>query len=166
MSETLSAQHYVERLESYRSPAELEKIRLGACDVVGRHLVDEPRDVLYELARSTSVWERRTAILSTLYFVRRGDVADTFRIAEMLLTDSHDLIHKAVGGLRREAGKQDRQELLHFLDVRAATMSRTALRYATEHYRTQRQPAGCGAGAPASPTTGSSTRTPSAKSCW
>ena len=100
--------------------------------VVGGYLLDKPRDILYKLARSKNVWERRTAIVSTYYFVRQGDVADTFKIAEMLLNDNHDLIHKATGGWLREAGKKDPQELLSFLDKHAATMPRTALRYAIE----------------------------------
>ena len=108
-------------------------VDVGAPYVVGRYLFDKPRDVLYELAHSENVWERRTAIVSTSYFIREGDVADTFRIAEMLLNDTHDLIHKATGGWLREAGKKDRQGLLSFLDTYAATMPRTALRYAIEH---------------------------------
>ena len=100
--------------------------------VVGGYLVDKPRDVLYKLARSKNIWERRTAIVSTYYFVRQGDVADTFKIAEMLLNDDQDLIHKATGGWLREAGKKDRKRLLSFLDKHAATMPRTALRYAIE----------------------------------
>ena len=101
--------------------------------MVGGYLVDKPRDILYQLARSDNLWERRTAIVSTSYFIRRGDVADTFRIAELLLDDDHDLIHKATGGWLREAGKKDRQRLLNFLDRYAASMPRTLLRYATEH---------------------------------
>src|SRR5919108_395971 len=85
------------------------------------------------LARSTSPWERRTAILATLWFVRRGDLDDTFRIAEALARDDHDLVQKAVGGALREAGKHDRGRLRSFLDDHAATMPRTALRYAIEH---------------------------------
>jgi 3-methyladenine DNA glycosylase AlkD len=108
-------------------------VDLGAWDVVGRYLMDRPREVLYRLARSTSVWERRTAILATLYFVRRGDLDDTFRIAEELVNDDHDLVRKAVGGSLREAGRHDRGRLLTFLDDHAATMPRTALRYAIEH---------------------------------
>jgi len=100
--------------------------------VVGGYLFDKPRDILYKLARSKNVWERRTAIVSTYYFVRQGDVADTYKIAEMLLNDKHDLIHKATGGWLREAGKKDPKKLLSFLDKQAATMPRTALRYAIE----------------------------------
>jgi 3-methyladenine DNA glycosylase AlkD len=81
--------------------------------VVGRYLFDKPRDVLHELARSENVWERRTAIVATSHFIRQGDVAATFEIAELL----------------REAGKKDRQRLLSFLDKHATTM----LRYAIEH---------------------------------
>jgi 3-methyladenine DNA glycosylase AlkD len=108
-------------------------VDLGAWDVVGRYLMDKPRDVLDRLAGSASPWERRTAILATLWFVRRGGLDDTFRIAERLVDDGHDLVQKAVGGLLREAGKHDRDRLLAFLDEHAATMPRTALRYAIEH---------------------------------
>src|ERR687895_529288 len=114
-------------------------VDLGAPFVVGRYLFDKPRDVLYRLARSQNVWERRTAIVSTSYFIRQGDVADTFEIAEMLLGDDHDLIHKATGGWVREAGKKDRQRLLRFLDRHAATMPRTMLRYAIEHLDKERR---------------------------
>jgi 3-methyladenine DNA glycosylase AlkD len=101
--------------------------------VVGGYLFDKPRDILYRLARSKNTWERRTAIVSTGYFIRQGDVADSFKIAEMLLNDDHDLIHKATGWMLRAAGGVDRQRLLRFLDQHAATMPRTALRYAIEH---------------------------------
>ena len=108
-------------------------VDLAARDVVGGYLADKPRNVLYELARSENVWERRTAIYATSYFLRQGELDDTFRIAEILLRDSHDLIQKAVGGWLREAGKRDRSRLLRFLDAHAARMPRTTLRYATEH---------------------------------
>ena len=108
-------------------------VDLGAPYVMGRYLSDKPRDILYDLARSGNVWERRTAIVATSYFIRQSDVADTFGIAEVLLSDEHDLIHKAVGGWVREAGKRDRARLLGFLDKHAASMPRTMLRYAVEH---------------------------------
>lgn len=108
-------------------------VDVAAPDVVGRHLFDKPRDVLYELARSPDLWERRTAIVSTAFFLRQGDVDDTFAIAELLLADDHDLIHKATGGWLREAGRKDGDRLLRFLDANAARMPRTALRYATQH---------------------------------
>ena len=108
-------------------------VDLAAPYVVGHYLSDKPRDVLYELARSESLWERRTAIVATSYFIRQGDVDDTFRIAEVLLDDQEDLIHKAAGGWLREAGKKDRRRLRTFLDEHAARMPRTMLRYAIEH---------------------------------
>jgi 3-methyladenine DNA glycosylase AlkD len=100
---------------------------------VGGYLSDKPRDILYKLARSKSPWERRSAITATYYFIRQGDLEDTFKIAELLVHDPHDLVQKAVGGWVREAGKKDTRKLLHFLDKYAATMPRTLLRYAIEH---------------------------------
>lgn len=108
-------------------------VDLGAWDVVGRYLADKPRDVLDRLARSSDVWERRTAILATLHFIRRGELDDSLRIAELLLGDDHDLIHKATGGVLRAAGDKDPARLLRFLDDHAAAMPPTTLRYASEH---------------------------------
>lgn len=108
-------------------------VDLGAPYVVGGYLADKPRAVLYKLARSKDIWERRTAIVATYFFVRKGEVDDTYKIAELLLKDKHDLIHKATGGWLREAGKKDPARLLRFLDKHAATMPRVALRYAIEH---------------------------------
>jgi len=104
----------------------------AAVYVVGSYLSDKPRDVLYKLARSRNPWERRTAIVSTYYFVRQGDVEDTFRIAELLVTDDHDLVQKAVGSWLREAGKKDQKRLLTFLRAHSTSMSRPMLRYAVE----------------------------------
>lgn len=108
-------------------------VDLGAPYVIGRYLWDRPRKVLYRLARSRSPWERRAAIVSTLYFVRKGDVADTFALAELLVDDDHEYVQKAVGGLLREAGKKDAGRLGEFLEDNAARMDATALRYAMEH---------------------------------
>jgi len=111
--------------------------------VIGAHLIDRPRDPLYDLARSDHHWSRRTAIYATHAFIKRGELDDTFALAEVLLDDPEDLMHKAVGGWLREAGKHDQPRLLAFLDEHAAAMPRTTLRYATEkldadqkaHYR-------------------------------
>lgn len=108
-------------------------VDLCAWDVVGRYLYDKPRDLLCTLARSSSRWERRTAILSTLFFVRRGDLHDALDIAEILAGDPEELVQKAVGGVLREVGRADRARLVAFLDRHAADMPRAALRYATEH---------------------------------
>lgn len=100
--------------------------------VVGGYLADKPRDVLYELARSGAEMERRTAIVATYFFIRQGDTADTFAIAEILVDDPEHLMQRAVGGWIREAGKRDPERLHAFLDAHAATMPRTALRLAVE----------------------------------
>jgi 3-methyladenine DNA glycosylase AlkD len=100
--------------------------------VVGGFLFDKPRTILYKLAKSKNVWERRTAIVSTYFFIRQHDTADTFKIAEILVKDDHDLIQKAVGSWVREAGKKDANGLLNFLDKHVSSMPRTMLRYAIE----------------------------------
>jgi 3-methyladenine DNA glycosylase AlkD len=100
--------------------------------VVGGYLFDKPRKILYQLAKSKNVWERRTAIVSTYFFIRRDDVDDTFKIAKLLVKDKHEMIHTAVGSWIREAGKRDEQQLLEFLETHAGTMPRTMLRYAVE----------------------------------
>ncbi|HMK05578.1 MAG TPA: DNA alkylation repair protein [Ferruginibacter sp.] len=107
-------------------------VDLGCLNMTGSWLYDQPHDILYKLARSKNLWERRTAILSTCYFIRQGDLADTFRIAEILVNDREDLIHKATGWMLRFAGDKDAKKLLSFLDKHAATMPRTLLRYAIE----------------------------------
>jgi 3-methyladenine DNA glycosylase AlkD len=108
-------------------------VDLAAQYVVGGYLADKPRDVLYTLARSENMWERRTAAVSTFHFIRKGDVEDGYKIVEILLTDDQDLVHKAAGWVLRSAGDVDRPRLLRFLDQHAATMPRTLLRYGIEH---------------------------------
>lgn len=109
-------------------------VDLAAHHVVGRYLDDKPRDILYKLARSKKTWERRTAIVATAHFIRQRDTADTFKIAALLLKDKEELIHKANGWMLRAAGGPNRQGLISFLDKYAATMPRTALRAALEHF--------------------------------
>lgn len=107
----------------------------SAAHVVGTHLETRSRKPLYRLARSTSLWERRIAIIATQHFIRRDDFADTLAIARLLLHDEHDLIHKATGWMLREVGKRDERALRGFLDEHAAKMPRTMLRYAIERFR-------------------------------
>ena len=102
--------------------------------IVGEHLKTRPRDLLDRLAVSKLLWERRIAIVSTLALIKEGDTEDAFRIAERLLSDKHDLIHKAVGWALREAGKVSRPALLRFLRVHFKSMPRTTLRYAIERF--------------------------------
>lgn len=102
--------------------------------ILGDYLFDRPRDLLPRLARSGVVWERRIAVLTTFGFIKRGDASTTLLLAEQLLGDKHDLIHKAVGWMLREVGKRvDRDLLLGFLREHAARMPRVMLSYATEH---------------------------------
>jgi 3-methyladenine DNA glycosylase AlkD len=109
-------------------------VDLAAWHVIGPHLVTRPRKVLYTLAKSESLWERRTAILATFAFIKRGEVDDALAISELLLGDNEDLIHKAVGGMLRAAGGKDRKALTGFLVKHAASMPRTMLSYAIEHF--------------------------------
>lgn len=104
----------------------------SAPHVIGGYLFDKPRNILYDLAISENMWERRTAIVSTYFFIRQNQLDDTFRIAEILVNDTEDLIQKAVGGWIREAGKKNKQKLISFLDKHAATMPRMMLRNAIE----------------------------------
>jgi 3-methyladenine DNA glycosylase AlkD len=106
----------------------------SARPILGEHLKTYPRRILRTLAKSESLWERRIAIVSTMTLVWAGELDDAMRIAEMLLDDKHDLIHKAVGWVLREAGIKDRPRLVAFLEKHYARMPRTALRYAIEHF--------------------------------
>jgi 3-methyladenine DNA glycosylase AlkD len=102
--------------------------------VVGSYLFDKKRDALYKLAKSKKMPERRTAIVSTLFFIGKGDVDDAFKLAELMLFDKEDLIHKANGWALRFAGDKDKKRLLKFLDTYASTMPRVTLRYAVEKF--------------------------------
>jgi 3-methyladenine DNA glycosylase AlkD len=100
--------------------------------VVGGYLLDKPRKILYTLAKSKNVWERRTAIVSTYFFIRQDDLTDTFKIAGLLVKDPHEMIQMAVGSWIREAGKRNTPMLLEFLDKYALKMPSIMLRYAIE----------------------------------
>ena len=102
--------------------------------VIGRYLHDKDRKQLYNLAKSKNPLERRTAIVSTYYFIRKNEVGDTFKIAEILINDTNEYVQKAVGSWIREAGKRDERTLKIFLDKYAADMPRIMLRYAIEKF--------------------------------
>lgn len=106
----------------------------GSYNIIGEFLLDKPRDILYKLAKSENVWERRTAIVSTYAFIKKDQLDDTFKIAEILLDDEHELINKAVGSWIREAGKRDPERLKAFLEKYASQMPRVTLRYAIEKF--------------------------------
>ncbi|MBO4634302.1 MAG: DNA alkylation repair protein [Bacteroidales bacterium] len=111
-------------------------VDLSCYPLLGEWLLDAPdRSLLYSLARDgRSIWEQRMGIVSTMTFVRHGQLTDTFAIADILLHHPHDLIHKAVGWLLRESGKKDKAALVDYLSSRYLSMPRTMLRYAIEKF--------------------------------
>ncbi len=106
----------------------------SAYQIMGAHLIDKDKKKLLELAHSNNLWERRVAIVATYYFIKKNDLDWTFKIANVLLNDSHDLIHKSVGWMLREAGKRNKEQLMKFLDMHARSMPRTMLRYSLEKF--------------------------------
>lgn len=109
-------------------------VDLSAEHIVGAYLLDKDRTPLYHLAASKSLWERRISILSTFHYIKKGAFDDTLELSKRLLTDRHDLIHKAVGWMLREVGKRDRNTEEAFLIEHYRQMPRTMLRYAIEKF--------------------------------
>lgn len=109
-------------------------VDLTAHKILGKYLVDKNRDILYKLAESNDLWERRISIISCFAFFKNNDFKDAIRIAEILLKDNHDLIHKAVGWVLREIGKKDLALEETFLRKYHKVMPRTMLRYAIEKF--------------------------------
>lgn len=109
-------------------------VDLSAPNILGAHLLTRSRKPLYALARSRDLWKRRMAILATFTFIRQYDFADALAIAELLLRDEHDLIHKAVGWMLREVGKRSLKTEEAFLRRYCTAMPRTMLRYAVERF--------------------------------
>jgi len=125
---------YLFYLRNARRANNWDLVDTSAPYIVGVHLRSRPRGVLDALASSSNLWERRIAIVSTLGLIRGGEIKDTFRVAEKLLSDEHDLIHKAVGWALRETGKISQPALLGFLRKHYSSMPRTMLRYAIERF--------------------------------
>ena len=111
----------------------------SAHKILGLWLIDKDRGILYEFARSGSLWKERIAIITTYRFIKNNDLDDTFRISEILQNHKHDLIHKAVGWMLREAGKVDEKRLVKFLKNHYDNVPRTTLRYAIEKFDKQRR---------------------------
>ena len=110
-------------------------VDLSCYPLLGVWLLDKDRQLLYDLARDgKTIWGQRIGIVSTMTFIRHGQLQDTFDIADILLHHPHDLIHKAVGWLLREAGKRDKEALVQYLAPRYQAMPRTMLRYAIEKF--------------------------------
>lgn len=112
----------------------------SAHKILGKYLLDKERSILHQLSRSDCLWERRISMMATYTFIKQGQFDDTFRVAETLLSDSHDLIHKIVGWMLREVGNQDKPAEEHFLKQHCKAMPRTMLRYSIEKFsKEQRQ---------------------------
>lgn len=115
-------------------------VDLSVTKIVGEYLADKPRDLLYSLAQSPLLWEARMSIVATLAFIRKGDLDDTYRLCDLLMDHSHELIHKACGWMLREAGKRNPARLYDYVDANRARMPRTMLRYAIERFgKTERE---------------------------
>ena len=132
--ETERREIYQAYLRSTRYINNWDIVDSSAPHVVGTWLLERPRKVLYRLARSKHLWDRRIAILATQTFIRQGQFADSLAIAKILLKDKHDLMHKAVGWMLREVGDRGRPAEERFLQKHAARMPRTMLRYAIEKF--------------------------------
>ena len=102
--------------------------------IIGEYLLDKSRDILYHLAQSPLLWDNRIAIVSTYAFIRKGQLEDTYALSDLMMQHPHDLMHKAIGWMLREAGKRDSERLYDYVMSHRADMPRTMLRYAIEKF--------------------------------
>ncbi len=121
-------------LKNSRQINNWDLVDLSSEYILGNWLLDKDRKILYQLAKSKNLWEKRIAIISTFEFIRNNQCIDTLKISEILLDDKHDLIHKAVGWMLRELGKKDKKIEINFLNKYYKAMPRTMLRYAIEKF--------------------------------
>lgn len=126
-------------LKNYKNINNWDLVDISAPLIVGDYLLDKPKKILYDFARSRNLWKKRIAIISTLTFIRNNAFDDTCRLAKILVDDKHDLIHKAVGWMLREVGKRDLKKEEEFLRKYYKNMSRTTLRYAIERFPEKRR---------------------------
>ncbi len=109
-------------------------VDMTAAEISGKFLLNKSRRILYDLAKSKNIWERRIAIVSTYTFIKNGEFGDTLKISEILFNDKEDLIHKATGWMLREVGKREIEILKDFLQTNYGKIPRTTLRYAIERF--------------------------------
>ncbi|ADK96181.1 DNA alkylation repair protein [Prevotella melaninogenica] len=109
-------------------------IDLSCRFIIGEYLLDKSRDILYHLAQSPLLWDNRIAIVSTYAFIRKGQLEDTYALSDLMMQHPHDLMHKAIGWMLREAGKRDSERLYDYVMSHRADMPRTMLRYAIEKF--------------------------------
>ncbi len=121
-------------LKNTRNINNWDLVDLTAPNIVGQFLIDKDRKIIYKLVKSKNLWEKRIAILATFTFIKNNQFKDVLRVAEILLNDRHDLIHKAVGWMLREIGKRDLAMEEEFLKKYCKNMPRTMLRYAIEKF--------------------------------
>ena len=109
-------------------------VDLSAPQIVGQYLLDKERDTLYNLTESELLWDNRIAIVSTLTFIRNNDLDDTYKLSLKMMNHKHDLMHKSIGWMLREAGKRDEKRLYDFVMEHKSIMPRTMLRYSIEKF--------------------------------
>ena len=109
-------------------------VDLSAPQIVGQYLLDKKRDTLYKLTESELLWDNRIAIVSTLTFIRNNDLDDTYKLSLKMMNHKHDLMHKSIGWMLREAGKRDEKRLYDFVMEHKSIMPRTMLRYSIEKF--------------------------------
>lgn len=114
-------------------------VDLSAPAIVGKYLIDKNRDILYTMAESDLLWDNRIAMVATLTFIRNNDLDDAYNLSLKMMSHKHDLMHKAIGWMLREAGKRDEERLYNFVMEYKSQMPRTMLRYAIEKFDEERR---------------------------
>ncbi len=121
-------------LKNTRNINNWDLVDLTAPTIVGKYLINKDQSILYRMAKSNLLWDRRIAVLATFEFIKNNRYSESLRLAKMLIDDKHDLIHKAVGWMLREIGKRDLKTEEKFLGENYQKMPRTMLRYAIEKF--------------------------------